>query len=75
MCLCISCASPASARTAPDSHARLAVDVLALGEGDRPLADPGAYGGDPAEAFDVIVPSFPGFGFSTPLPGHPDMNF
>jgi pimeloyl-ACP methyl ester carboxylesterase len=40
-----------------------------------PLADPGAHGGDPAEAFDVIVPSFPGFGFSTPLPNHPDMNF
>ncbi|MBB6729435.1 epoxide hydrolase family protein [Cohnella zeiphila] len=40
-----------------------------------PLADPGAYGGDPAEAFDVIVPSLPGFGFSTPLPNHPDMNF
>jgi microsomal epoxide hydrolase len=40
-----------------------------------PLADPGAYGGDPAEAFDVIVPSIPGFGFSTPLPGHPDLNF
>ncbi|WP_433345188.1 epoxide hydrolase family protein [Microtetraspora malaysiensis] len=40
-----------------------------------PLADPGAYGGDPAEAFDVIVPSFPGFGFSTPLPNNPDMNF
>ncbi|UQS25216.1 epoxide hydrolase [Amycolatopsis thermalba] len=40
-----------------------------------PLADPGAHGGDPAEAFDVIVPSFPGFGFSSPLPRHPDMNF
>ncbi|WP_460699302.1 epoxide hydrolase family protein [Nocardia thraciensis] len=40
-----------------------------------PLADPGAFGGDPADAFDVIVPSFPGFGFSTPLPGRPDMNF
>jgi microsomal epoxide hydrolase len=40
-----------------------------------PLADPGAYGGDPAEAFDVIVPSLPGFGFSSPLPHHPDMNF
>ena len=38
-----------------------------------PLADPGAHGGDPAEAFDVIVPSFPGFGFSAP--GRPDMNF
>ncbi|RCG29072.1 epoxide hydrolase [Sphaerisporangium album] len=40
-----------------------------------PLADPGAYGGDPAEAFDVIVPSLPGFGFSAPLPDDPDMNF
>ena len=39
------------------------------------LADPGASGGDPAEAFDVIVPSFPGFGFSTPLPERPDMNY
>ncbi|SNT64401.1 epoxide hydrolase [Asanoa hainanensis] len=37
------------------------------------LADPGAYGGDPVEAFDVIVPSLPGFGFSTPVP--PDLNF
>ncbi len=38
------------------------------------LADPGSYGGDPADAFDVIVPSLPGFGFSTPLE-RPDMNF
>ncbi|WAM12420.1 epoxide hydrolase N-terminal domain-containing protein [Rhodococcus sp. JS3073] len=28
-----------------------------------PLADPAAFGGDPADAFDVIVPSLPGFGF------------
>ena len=33
----------------------------------RPLADPASYGGDPADAFEVIVPSLPGFGFSTPL--------
>ena len=39
------------------------------------LADPGAHGGDPADAFDVIVPSLPGFGFSTPLTTRPDMNF
>jgi pimeloyl-ACP methyl ester carboxylesterase len=32
-----------------------------------PLSDPGAHGGDPADAFDVIVPSLPGYGFSTPL--------
>jgi microsomal epoxide hydrolase len=40
-----------------------------------PLADPASYGGDPADAFDVIVPSLPGFGFSTPLTDRPDMNF
>lgn len=28
------------------------------------LTDPGAYGGDPADAFDVVVPSMPGYGFS-----------
>jgi pimeloyl-ACP methyl ester carboxylesterase len=33
----------------------------------EPLADPGKYGGDPADAFDVIVPSLPGFALSTPL--------
>lgn len=33
-----------------------------------PLADPAAHDGDPADAFEVIVPSLPGFGFSTPMP-------
>ena len=28
------------------------------------LSDPASHGGDPADAFDVIVPSIPGFGFS-----------
>lgn len=37
-----------------------------------PLADPAAHGGDPADAFDVIVPSLPGFGLSGT---RPDMNF
>lgn len=32
-----------------------------------PLSDPAAHGGDPADAFEVIVPSMPGFGYSTPL--------
>jgi pimeloyl-ACP methyl ester carboxylesterase len=31
-----------------------------------PLADPVAHGGDPADSFDVVVPSLPGFGFSGP---------
>ena len=28
------------------------------------LADPTRFGGDPADAFDVVVPSMPGYGFS-----------
>lgn len=32
-----------------------------------PLTDPETHGGDPADAFDVVVPSLPGYGFSTPL--------
>jgi pimeloyl-ACP methyl ester carboxylesterase len=39
-----------------------------------PLTDPAAFGGDPADAFDVIIPSLPGFGFSTPLTT-PGVNF
>jgi epoxide hydrolase len=31
------------------------------------LADPRAHGDDPMVAFHVVVPSLPGFGFSTPL--------
>ncbi|MYW04756.1 epoxide hydrolase family protein [Streptomyces sp. SID3343] len=34
-----------------------------------PLSDPRAHGGDPSEAFHLVVPSLPGFGFSTPLAG------
>jgi pimeloyl-ACP methyl ester carboxylesterase len=31
-----------------------------------PLSDPRSHGGDPADAFHLIVPSLPGFGFSGP---------
>lgn len=33
----------------------------------RPLTDPAAFGGDPRDAFDVVIPSLPGAGFSVPL--------
>ena len=33
----------------------------------EPLADPASHGGDASDAFDVIVPSLPGFTFSGPL--------
>ena len=32
----------------------------------EPLTNPRAHGGDPADAFDVVVPDLPGFGFSGP---------
>jgi pimeloyl-ACP methyl ester carboxylesterase len=32
------------------------------------LTDPAAFGGDPADAFDVVAPDLPGFGFSEPRP-------
>jgi epoxide hydrolase len=34
-----------------------------------PLIDPVAHGGKAADAFSVVVPSIPGFGYSTPLNG------
>jgi epoxide hydrolase len=45
----------------PGSFAEF-VDVIG------PLTDPRAHGGDPADAFHVVVPSIPGYGFSRPLP-------
>ncbi|UOZ03907.1 epoxide hydrolase family protein [Amycolatopsis sp. WQ 127309] len=32
-----------------------------------PLTDPRAHGGDPADAFHLVIPSLPGFVFSSPL--------
>ena len=39
-----------------------------------PLSDPRAHGGDPADAFHLVIPSLPGFGFSGPTrqAGHAD---
>jgi pimeloyl-ACP methyl ester carboxylesterase len=34
-----------------------------------PLTDPTAYGGQAEDAFDVVIPSLPGFGFSGKPPG------
>ena len=44
----------------PSSYVEF-VDVIG------PLTDPRAHGGDPRDAFHVVIPSVPGFGFSTPL--------
>jgi pimeloyl-ACP methyl ester carboxylesterase len=34
-----------------------------------PLTDPAAHGGQPEDAFHVVIPSIPGFGLSGPAPG------
>jgi hypothetical protein len=36
-----------------------------------PLSDPASFGGSPDDAFDVVVPSLPGFGFSSKPIGKP----
>ena len=36
-----------------------------------PLTDPAKHGGSPDDAFDVVIPSLPGFGFSTKPNGKP----
>jgi pimeloyl-ACP methyl ester carboxylesterase len=38
-----------------------------------PLTDPAAFGADPADAFDLVAPSIPGYGFS-PHPGAPGLS-
>ena len=35
-----------------------------------PLTDPASHGGDPANSYDVVIPSLPGFAFSNPLQTH-----
>lgn len=35
------------------------------------LTDPGAHGGDPSDAFDVVVPDMPGYGYSPAPVGDP----
>ncbi|UWE13289.1 epoxide hydrolase family protein [Actinacidiphila bryophytorum] len=37
------------------------------------LTDPGAHGADPADAFDVVVPDMPGYGYSD-APGGPPLD-
>lgn len=48
----------------PDSFWRY-TKVIAL------LSDPGSYGADPADAFDVVVPDMPGYGYSDRPIGSP----
>jgi microsomal epoxide hydrolase len=41
--------------------------VAEFGKVIGPLTDPRAHGGDPADAFHLVIPSIPGYGFSRPL--------
>lgn len=50
----------------PDSFWRYS-EVVSL------LVDPGAHGADPADAFDVVVPDMPGYGYSDRAPEDLDL--
>jgi len=45
--------------------------VVEFQEAIGPLTDPAAFGGSAEDAFDVVVPSLPGFGFSSKPQGKP----
>jgi epoxide hydrolase len=45
--------------------------VLEFIEAIGPLSDPASFGGSPDDAFDVVVPSLPGYGFSSKPNGKP----
>jgi pimeloyl-ACP methyl ester carboxylesterase len=45
--------------------------VLEFIEAIGPLSDPASFGGSPEDAFDVVVPSLPGYGFSSKPKGKP----
>ncbi|HEU4947695.1 MAG TPA: epoxide hydrolase [Kribbella sp.] len=42
--------------------------IVEFAEVAGPLSDPRAHGGDPADAFHLVIPSIPGFGLSGPTP-------
>ncbi len=45
--------------------------VVEFLEAIGPLSDPASFGGSPEDAFDVVVPSLPGYGFSSKPKGKP----
>ena len=53
-----------------DPHPRLSRFVLPVREADPDVTDPAAFGGDPDDWFDVVVPNLPGFAFSDPPTEH-----
>ena len=55
------CDAAAAASTAGPGSVVEFLDVVG------PLSDPAAHGGDPADAFHLVIPSLPGLGFSGPL--------
>ena len=51
-------------RAAARDHARLARSIVEFLKVIGPLTDPTAHGGETADAFHVVCPSLPGYGFS-----------
>ena len=59
--------SPEPDAAAAAAHPRLAGLDRRVPRRHRAADRSGAHGGDPADAFHVVIPSLPGFGFSGPL--------
>jgi pimeloyl-ACP methyl ester carboxylesterase len=55
----------------PDTFWRYAKVIALLADPGAHGADPGAHGADPADAFDVVVPDMPGYGYSDRPTGLP----
>ena len=56
--------SPHPQARAAAAHPRLARLDRGVPQGDRAAADPARFGGNAADAFHVVCPSLPGYGFS-----------
>jgi len=58
------CAFEARGRIAAHRVARLAGSIIEQLKLIEPLTDPTAHGGTAADAFHLVIPSMPGYGFS-----------
>ena len=50
---------------AENKYLRSSAQIIELLETVGPLTDPTAHGGTPADAFHLVLPSLPGYGFSS----------
>ena len=66
---CAKIAFAAGLKTTYEKRRRILLNSFPL------LTDPASHGGEAADAFDVVVPSLPGYGFSDRLPSSTEFTF